>query len=108
MKLDLEKLAKQEYIHLSNKRLHDDDLDVLYKVIEQSTVIETLRLDRNRLTLSDGKLANAIGNSETIKVLHLRHNNIGPEGIKLLAAIRWRIGRCDCKEHNYQSSRSIQ
>ena len=72
-------------IHLSNKRLHDDDLDILIKVIEESTVLEELYLNYNELTLADGNLTNAIANNTTLRKLSLFDNDISSEGIKHLA-----------------------
>ena len=85
MKFDLDKFVKKKDIYLSYKGLVDDDLDVLIKVIEKSTVLEKLYLHDNNLTLADGKLADAIAKSRTLKSLQIHGNNIGPEGIKLLA-----------------------
>ena len=85
MKLDFKKLVKQKGIDLYNKGLHDDDLDVLYQVIGKSKVLKELNLGGNKLTLVDGKLANAIAKNKKLEVLHLDRNNIGPRGIKQLA-----------------------
>ena len=84
--LNFDVLVKQKFIDLKNRGLFDGDLDhVLYQVIEQSTVLEDLWLEGNNLTLDDGKLANAIAKNTTLKKLYIYNNNIGPEGIKLLA-----------------------
>ena len=84
--LNFDVLVKQKFINLSDRGLFDGDLDhVLYQVIEQSTVLEDLWLEGNNLTLDDGKLANAIAKNTTLKKLYIYNNNIGPEGIKLLA-----------------------
>ena len=84
--LNFDVLVKQKFINLSDGGLFDGDLDhVLYQVIEQSTVLEDLWLEGNNLTLADGKLANAIAKNTTLKKLYIYNNNIGPEGIKLLA-----------------------
>jgi len=85
--LDLKKLVKQKEIDLRYKGLNDDDLDVLYKVIARSTVLEGLNLGSNKLTLSDGKLANAIAKNTTLclKSLCLSFNSISDDGIKHLA-----------------------
>ena len=87
MKLNLNytKLIKKKDIDLNNKGLLDDDLDILYKVIEQSTALEHLDLSYNRLTLSDGKLANAMAKNTTLQVIGLGGNNIGVNGVKHLA-----------------------
>jgi len=85
MKLNYDELIEQKTIYLEYEGLKDNDLDVLYQVIEQSTVLEKLDLGHNNLTLADGKLANAIANNTTLKKLYIYKNNIGPEGIKLLA-----------------------
>ena len=85
MKLNFDELIKQNFIDLEDKGLRDNDLDVLIKVIEQSTVLETLNLRNNNLTLADGKLAKTIAKNTTLKKLYIYNNNIGPEGIKLLA-----------------------
>jgi len=85
MKLNYDELIKQKDVKLSNKGSQDDALDVLYKVIEQSTVLEILWLSYNKLTLADGKLASAIAKSKTIKELFLSDNNISDEGTKYLA-----------------------
>lgn len=87
MKLNFDKLIKQKHIDLSHKGLNDDDLDVLYKVIEESTVLEWLDLSDNNLTLDDGVLTDAVANNATIKVLNLTNNNIGLQGIKLFADV---------------------
>ena len=83
MKLYFDEL--QEVIRLNYKGLRDDDLDELYQIIEQSTVLKELSLRNNNLSLSDGKLAIAIAKNTTIKELDLSHNNISPKGVKLLA-----------------------
>ena len=85
MKLNFDELVKQEIINLKFKGLRDDDLDILYKVIEQSTVLEELNLSLNYLTLADGKLANAIAKNTTLKELYIFKNNISQQGIKHLA-----------------------
>jgi len=59
MKLNFDELIKQDTIDLRDKGLRDDGLDVLYQIIEQSTVLRWLNLSNNKLTLSDGKLAKA-------------------------------------------------
>jgi hypothetical protein len=85
MNFNFDELIKKKVIVLpSFKGLRDDDLDVLVDVIMQSSVLETLNLGRNKLTLADGKVTNAIAKSK-IKGLELRHNNIGVEGAKHLA-----------------------
>ena len=85
MNFNFEKLVKKKRINLILKGLCDDDLDVLYKVIGESTVLEALSLSNNQLTLSDGKLANAIAKNTTLKELNLRRNKINLKGIKHLA-----------------------
>ena len=85
MTLHFNELINQKKIDLENTGLVDDDLEVIYKVIEQSTDLEELRLMDNELTLANGKLATAIAKNTTIKVLDLQHNNISYQGIKLLA-----------------------
>ena len=88
MKLELDELVKQDVINLSYKySLSNDDLDVLCPAIEKSTVLHTLKLGLgdNKLTLADGKLANAIAKNTTLKVLDLHNNKIVPEGMKQLA-----------------------
>jgi len=86
IKLSFEKLVKQKTIDLRNNiHLCGDDLDVLMKVIKQSTVLEELDLECNNLTLADGKLANAIATNTTLKVLGLYKNCINPQGTKHLA-----------------------
>jgi len=82
---DFDKLVKKETINLKGKGLSDDDLDVLIQVIEQSTVLVALSLSDNQLTLSDGKLANAIAKNKSIKRLDLFNNKISHQGIKHLA-----------------------
>ena len=85
MKLaDLDKFVNQKEIHLYNEGLNDDDLDVLYKVIDQSAVLEELDLGYNELTLADGNLTNAIAKNTTLKVLFLNDNNISPRGVQHL------------------------
>ena len=94
--LNYDELIKKKEIHLEDRGLFDDDLDVLIKVIEQSTVLEKLYLDnrywieeieenRNKLTLADGKFAKAIAKNTTLKKLSLSYNNISLQGIELLA-----------------------
>jgi len=83
--LDFKKYIKQKVINLSSKGLNDDDLDVLYQIIEQSNVIEKLDLGVNHLTLADGKFANAIAKNTTLKVLWLSDNNINLQGARHLA-----------------------
>ena len=69
MNFNFEKLVKKKRINLILKGLCDDDLDVLYKVMGESTVLEALSLSNNQLTLSDGKLTNAIAKNTTLKEL---------------------------------------
>ena len=86
--LNYDELINKKSIDLSSKGLSDNDLGVLYpliQVIEKSAVLEKLILDRNKLTLDDGKLANAIAKNTNIKVLNLYNNNISHQGIKHLA-----------------------
>ena len=78
-------LIKQKIIDLGDIDLIDDDLDEVIKTIEQNTVLEKLGLGDNKLTLADGKLANAIAKNTTLKVLDLHNNKILPEGMKQLA-----------------------
>ena len=86
MNFNYEKLVKKKRINLILKGLCDDnDLDILYKVIGESTVLEALSLSNNQLTLSDGKLANAIAKNTTLKELNLRRNKINLKGIEQLA-----------------------
>jgi len=54
-------------------------------VIEQSTVLEELDLGDNKLTLSDGKFANAIAKNKTLKEISVYNNRISIEGAKHLA-----------------------
>lgn len=63
MKLDLN--------FLRGKGLYDNDLDILIKAIQQSTVLDDLNLYNNKLTLADGKLIDAIANNKTLKWLSL-------------------------------------
>jgi len=44
MNFNYEKLVKKRRINLILKGLCDDDLDILYKVIGESTVLEALSL----------------------------------------------------------------
>jgi len=83
--LDFKKYIKQKVINLSSKGLNDDDLDILCKVIVQSTALEELHLHCNKLTLDDGKLANAIAKNTTLKVLWLSDNSINLQGVRHLA-----------------------
>ena len=85
MNFNFEKLVKKRRINLILKGLCDDGLDILYKVIGESTVLEALSLSNNQLTLSDGKLANAIAKNTTLKELNLRRNKINLKGIEQLA-----------------------
>ena len=85
MNFNYEKLVKKKRINLILKGLCDDDLDILYKVIVESTVLEALSLSNNQLTLSDGKLANAIAKNTSLKELNLRRNKINLKGIEQLA-----------------------
>jgi len=85
MKLNFDELIKQKFIDLYHKGLVDNDLAVLVNVIEQSTVLEVLGLGWNEVTLSDGKLANAIAKNTTLKELNLYNNNISQEGVRHLA-----------------------
>ena len=81
----MNELVKQKTIDLYNEGLRDEDIDVLIKAIGQNIAPEGLCLDGNKLTLADGKLANAIAKNTTIKKLRLSYNNINDEGIKHLA-----------------------
>ena len=81
--LNFDELLKQEVIGLNHHAALD--LDPLYEVIEQSTVLKELFLGGNHLTLSNGKLANAVANNVTIKRLLLNNNNMSLRGIKHLA-----------------------
>jgi len=85
MNFNFEKLVKKRRINLILKGLCDDGLDILYKVIGESTVLEALSLSNNNLTLSDGKLADAIAKNTTLKELNLRRNKINLKGIEQLA-----------------------
>jgi len=72
-------LVKQKSICLSNKNLNGDKLDVLVKVIKQSTILEELDLQYNNIgeKQSDFKLfANAIAKNRTLKVLSLFGNSM--------------------------------
>ena len=84
MTLDFDKLVKQKVIHITED-LHDDDLDVLCKVIERTALLRMLDLRWANLTLSDRKLTNAIAKSKTIKRLWLQYNTISTKGAKYLA-----------------------
>ena len=84
MNFNFDELVTKKNIILSYNGLRDEDLDVLIEVIKQSSALETLDLRHNKLTLADGKVTNAIAQSK-IKVLEIRHNNIGVEGAKHLA-----------------------
>ena len=88
MKLNLNyaELIKQRSIDLyHHEGLVDNDLDILYQVIEKSKVLQVLNLRGNKLTLADGKFATAIAKNTTIKEVNLIENNISEEGIKHLA-----------------------
>jgi len=83
-----ENLAKKKIINLRRVGLgYDDDgeLGMVYNVIEHSTVLDDLDLSYNSLTLDDGKLADAIAQSNTIRKLDLSHNLINEEGMDELA-----------------------
>jgi len=86
IKLNLNELIKEK-VCLEKKGLQDDDLDALCKVIVKSTFLHELSLRGNKLTLSNGKLADAIAKNTTLKKLSLQNNNIAPEGVKLLADV---------------------
>ena len=90
MKLYFDELVKQEIIDLTGDLtgmgLHDDDLDVIIKVLrDKDAVVKTLYLDGNNITLVDGKFTDALAKNNTLEVVNLNNNNIGVEGAKVLA-----------------------
>ena len=68
--MNFDELVRQEEINLHDKGLRDDDLDVLIKVLQKSTVLKKLHLYTNYLTLADGKFADALKENVTLQVLH--------------------------------------
>ena len=56
IEMDFDKLVKRNWFDLHGRAFNDDDIDVHIKAIEQSTVLEMLYLNDNKLTLVDGKL----------------------------------------------------
>lgn len=87
MELEFAHLVKEKCIRLGGKSLLDSDLDVLIDVLRESTVLETLYLWGNRITLVDGRLANALAHNRTVTALRLDHNRIGVEGARQLASV---------------------
>ena len=86
MKLNFDKLVKQETINLRYKSLYDE-FEVIIKILrDKNAVIKKLNLYYNDITLADGKFTHALANNNTLEVLHLYDNSIGVEGTKCLAA----------------------
>jgi len=85
--MNFDKLVKRDWFDLHGRAFNDDDIDVHIKAIEQSTVLEMLYLNNNKLTLVDGKLITAIANNTTLKFLQLEGNDIGLDEIKHLADV---------------------
>jgi len=83
--MDYAKLVKRKEIILDYNGLWDDDLDVIIKVLKDTTVLQELRLKFNEITLSSGKFAEALAYNRTVRVLHLCENNIGSLGAKQIA-----------------------
>ena len=82
-----DELVNQKIIHLRGKGLHDEDLEVIIKVLrDKDAAVKKLYLSGNNITLGDGKFTDALSNNKTIEELSLSHNNIGAEGAKCLAA----------------------
>ena len=87
---DDDELVKQKDIEFYRPlEMDDDDLNALIRFIEKSTVLEKLDLAGNGLgdcsSMLINKLAKAIANSKTLKVLCLNSNRISLRGVKYLA-----------------------
>lgn len=79
-------LRQKRKISLRCKELQDDDLDVVIRVLQESTILEEIYLYGNRITLADGKFTDALANNNNLRVLYLHQNQIGPEGAEQLAS----------------------
>lgn len=86
MKLNYASLSKQEIVDLCGKKLKYDDIKIVTKVLKKSkSVIKTLKLSNNQLTLEDTEFTNAFATNDTLQNLWLRNNNIGSIGANNLA-----------------------
>ena len=71
MKLNFDKLVKQETINLRYNSLYDE-FEVIIKILrDKNAVIKKLNLYYNDITLADGKFTHALANNNTLEVLHL-------------------------------------
>ena len=66
-------------------KLHDGDLEVLTKVLQQSTVLQTLLLCKNNLTFTNGRFIKALAHNKTLLTLNVSSNQISNEAAKLFA-----------------------
>lgn len=76
--MDFDSLINKKEIVFHTAGLGDKDLGVLCDVIRKTQVLESLILSCNHITLDNGKLALAISYNDTIKVMYLSQNKIGP------------------------------
>ena len=83
--MDFNHLMKQRCIDLINMKLHDGDLEVLTKVLQQSTVLQTLLLCKNNLTFANGRFIKALAHNKTLLTLNVSSNQISNEAAKLFA-----------------------
>ncbi|KAL7553264.1 hypothetical protein ACHAWF_016519 [Thalassiosira exigua] len=83
--MDFDSLAHKKRIQLVDKGLKDADMDMLVRILSESTSMLALILGKNQITLADGAFCRALATNRTLLVLNLHCNNIGDEGIKHLA-----------------------
>jgi len=79
-------IERVKCINRSHKNLRDEDLDEIIKEMETSAVLMELNLNRNQITLADGKFTAALASNTSLQKINLHGNTIGDEGVRSLAS----------------------
>jgi Ran GTPase-activating protein (RanGAP) involved in mRNA processing and transport len=78
-------IKRYREINRNNKNLRDEDLDEIIKEMETSTVLMEVKLQKNRITLADGRFTTALASNTSLQKISLPDNNISDEGVRRLA-----------------------
>jgi hypothetical protein len=80
------KIKRVKCINRSHKNLQDEDLDEIIKEMETSTVLMEVKLQKNRITLANGRFTTALASNTSLLKINLQCNKIGDEGAWSLCA----------------------
>lgn len=82
---DISGILKMISIDFTNKGYGDKDIAKVSEVLERSTIIESIHINGNRLTMRDARFTRAMAHSHTLKLLVIYDNKIDADGAGRLA-----------------------